>query len=120
VIALPSTTTTRGLLGTQELAVIRPGAVLINVARGDIVDEPALVRALEAGTLRGAALDVFETEPLPSASPLWRLPNVLITPHISATSPRFWTRQVELIRDNVARYLAGRALRNVVDKQRGY
>jgi phosphoglycerate dehydrogenase-like enzyme len=120
VIALPSTPGTRGIIDATALAGIKPGAVLINVARGDVVDEDALAHALEAGVLRGAGLDVFRDEPLPSDSPLWRLPNVLITPHVSATTPRFWTRQVELIRDNVARYLAGRTLRNVVNKQLGY
>ena len=93
---------------------------MLNVARGDVIDEDALADALRAGALRGAGLDVFHVEPLPSSSPLWTLHNVLITPHVSATTPRFWVREVELIRDNIARYLAGRALRNVVDKQKGY
>jgi phosphoglycerate dehydrogenase-like enzyme len=120
VISLPSTPTTRGLLGPDQIKGMKRGAVLTNVARGDIVDEDALATALRAGVLRGAGLDVFREEPLPSASPLWDLPNVLITPHVSATTPRFWVREVELIRDNIARYAAGRALRNVVDKERGY
>lgn len=120
LVAVPATPETRGLIGRAQLAAMKPGAVLINVARGDIVDEVALAEALEGGRLRGAALDVFHREPLPADSPLWRLPGVLITPHISATTPRFWEREVELIRDNVARYLAGRGLRNVVDKRLGY
>lgn len=120
VLALPSTPGTRGILDAAAIAAIKPGAVLVNVARGDVLDQDALIRALDSGALRGAGLDVFREEPLPADSLLWRLPNVLITPHVSATTPRFWTRQVELIRDNVARYLSGRALRNVVDKQRGY
>jgi phosphoglycerate dehydrogenase-like enzyme len=120
VVSVPSTALTRNLIGAAEIAAMKPGAVLINVARGDVIDEDALAVALQSGTLRGAALDVFRTEPLPAASPLWHLPNVLILPHVSATTPRFWTREVDLIRDNIARYLAGRALRNVVDKQRGY
>lgn len=120
VVSLPSTSATRGLLDASMLAHMKPNAVLVNVARGDIVDEGALVDALRAGLLRGAGLDVFATEPLPPASPMWDLPNVLITPHISATTPQFWLREVELIRENVARYLAGRALRNVVDRKLGY
>ena len=120
VVALPSTPATRDLLDATAISRMKKNAVLINVARGDIVDENALVDALRAGHLRGAGLDVFRTEPLPPASPLWDLPNVLITPHVSATTPRFWIREVELIRENVARYLAGRGLRNVVDRKFGY
>jgi phosphoglycerate dehydrogenase-like enzyme len=108
------------MLGPSEIDAMRRGSVLINVARGEVVDEEALLAGLTTGKLRGAGLDVFATEPLPATSPLWTLPNVLITPHVSGTTPRFWLREVELIRDNIARYLAGRAMRNVVDKVRGY
>jgi phosphoglycerate dehydrogenase-like enzyme len=94
--------------------------VLINVARGDLVDEGALAGALAAGRLRGAALDVFEREPLPAGSSLWSLPNVLVLPHVSGTTPRFWRRQNDLILDNVRRYLDGQPLRNRVDVERGY
>jgi phosphoglycerate dehydrogenase-like enzyme len=120
LIAVPDTPGTRGLIGAAAIARLKPAAVLINVARGEVLDEAALAEALEGGRLRGAALDVFRSEPLPADSPLWRLPNVLITPHVSGTTTRFWEREVKLIRDNVARYLAGRALRNVVDKRLGY
>lgn len=120
VLSLPSTPMTRGMIGARELAGMKPGAVLINVARGDIIDETALIDALSRGTLRGAGLDVFTREPLPSDSPLWRLPNVLITPHVSATSAKFWERESELMLDNVERYLGGRPLRNVVDTSAGY
>jgi phosphoglycerate dehydrogenase-like enzyme len=120
VVTLPSTTMTRGLIGALELARMRRDAVLINVARGDIVDEDALAAALRAGELRGAALDVFATEPLRASSPLWTLPNVLITPHVSATTPRFWERQGELILTNLQRYFAGEPLLNVVDPDAGY
>jgi phosphoglycerate dehydrogenase-like enzyme len=120
VITLPATTATKGLIGRPELDLLRGHAVLINVARGEIVDEAALIAKLTDGGLRGAALDVFAAEPLPADSPLWTLPNVLITPHVSGTTPRYWLREVELVRDNIARYLAGRGLRNVVDKARGY
>jgi phosphoglycerate dehydrogenase-like enzyme len=120
VICLPSTARTRGLIGAAELQRIRSGAVLINVARGEVVDEQALVGALRSGHLRGAGLDVFAHEPLSPDSELWSLDNVLITPHVSGTTDRFWRREVDLIVDNVARYLAGEPLRNVVDKQAGY
>jgi phosphoglycerate dehydrogenase-like enzyme len=120
VLTLPSTPETRGLLGSRELGWMRPGAVLVNVARGDVVDEAALADVLRGGGLRGAGLDVFATEPLPRESPLWELPNVLITPHVSATSSRYWERQAALIADNLERYGAGRSLRNVVDTGAGY
>jgi phosphoglycerate dehydrogenase-like enzyme len=120
VVTTPSTPETRGLIGAPEFATMRTGAVLINVARGDIVDEDALIATLRAGHLRGAALDVFATEPLPADSALWGLDNVLVLPHVSATTPRFWEREIELILDNLERYLAGRTLRNVVDPDAGY
>jgi phosphoglycerate dehydrogenase-like enzyme len=120
VLCLPATAQTRGMIGRRELERMRPGAVLINVARGSIIDEAALVDVLSAGRLRGAGLDVFAAEPLPPDSPLWRLPHVLITPHVSATSPRYWEREGELILTNVRRYLAGEDLLNVVDTAAGY
>ncbi|HSJ14532.1 MAG TPA: D-2-hydroxyacid dehydrogenase [Longimicrobiales bacterium] len=119
-IAVPSTSETRGMIGALQLAAMKPGAVLLNVSRGDVVDEPALERALRTGHLRGAALDVFREEPLPKQSALWDLENVLITPHVSATTPRFWRREVDLIVDNIARYQEHRPLRNLVDKAAGY
>lgn len=120
VLAAPETAQTRGLIGERELARMRQDAVLINVARGTLVDEDALVAALRAGRLRGAGLDVFATEPLPAGHPLWSLPNVLITPHISAYTHRYWEREVALVEENLARYVAGRPLLNTVDKQAGY
>lgn len=119
-LAAPETPDTEGLLGVAELARMRPGAVLINLARGTLVDEPALVRALEARRLRGAMLDVFATEPLPADHPLWRLENVLVTPHVGGTSARFWERETDLIVRNIACYQAGRPLENRVDKAHGY
>jgi phosphoglycerate dehydrogenase-like enzyme len=94
--------------------------VLINLARGTLVDETALVRALETRRLRGAMLDVFETEPLPADHPLWGLENVLITPHVGGTSAHFWQRETDLIVRNVSRYQRGEPLENRVDKPRGY
>lgn len=120
VITVPSTPSTRGLIDAAALACMKPNAVLVNVARGDVVDEQALADALRAGALRGVALDVFAREPLPADSPLWTLPNVLITPHVSATTPRFWERETALIRDNIERYLRGVPLSNVVDRSAGY
>jgi len=99
---------------------MKQSAVLINIARGAIVDERALVRALKEGWIAGAALDVFEIEPLPAESELWGLDNVLLTPHISGGTPRYMERAVELFCDNLRRYLAGQPLRNVVDPSRGY
>ncbi|MFQ5889357.1 MAG: D-2-hydroxyacid dehydrogenase [Gemmatimonadota bacterium] len=120
VLTLPETPQTRGLIGVPELDAMREGAVLINVSRGGIVDEEALVAALRAGRLRGAALDVFRREPLPPESPLWSLENVLITPHVAALSPRFWERETGLILRNISRYLAGEPLENTVSKELGY
>ena len=120
VVALPETIETRGLLGAEELAAMRPGSVLINVSRGKIVTEPLLIESLRAGHLRGAALDVFATEPLPSSSPLWDMPNVLITPHTGAVTDRFWERETALIETNISRYVTGEPLVNRVDKAEGY
>lgn len=120
VLALPETDRTRHIIGPDELARMKPGAVLVNVARGGLVDEAALVTALTSGALRGAALDVFEEEPLPAEHPLRGAPNLLITPHTSAYTPHFWEREVDLILDNIGRYLAGEPMRNMVDKRAGY
>jgi phosphoglycerate dehydrogenase-like enzyme len=120
VVTVPDTPDTRGMIGRAELERLPRGAVLVNVARGRVVDEDALVEALRGGRLRGAALDVFAREPLPPGSPLWGLSNVLVTPHVSGTSHRFWRRQTDLVVENVRRYLAGEPLLNTVDKHAGY
>jgi phosphoglycerate dehydrogenase-like enzyme len=120
VLALPETDRTRHIIGPDELARMKPGAVLVNVARGGLVDEAALLAAPTAGALRGAALDVFEVEPLPAEHPLRDAPNLLITPHSSAYTPHFWERELDLILDNIGRYLAGEPMRNMVDKRAGY
>jgi phosphoglycerate dehydrogenase-like enzyme len=119
-LIVPLTTETAGLLGKADLAAMKPGAILINVGRGQLVDEAALVDALRSGHLGGAALDVFATEPLPDASPLWDLPNVLVTPHSMSTALGENELLVDLFCDNLRRYLAGEALRNVFDRKRGY
>jgi phosphoglycerate dehydrogenase-like enzyme len=120
VVSVPDTPKTRGLLDGAALDRMRADAVLVNVARGRIVDEVALVERLRTGRIRGAALDVFAREPLPADHPLWRLPNVLITPHVSGCSHHFWDRECALILENLRRYLSGEALANVVDKGAGY
>lgn len=120
VISLPETPHTRDLLGADELAAMRRGSVLINLSRGRIVTEPDLIESLRAGHLRGAALDVFATEPLPASSPLWDMANVLITPHTGAVTDRFWERETALIETNLRRYVTGEPLVNQVDKREGY
>jgi phosphoglycerate dehydrogenase-like enzyme len=120
ILSLPETAVTTQLIGPAELAAMRPDAVLLNLSRGGIVDEAALAEALGKGELRGAALDVFRTEPLPPDSPLRALGNVLITPHAGSISPRFWDRQGALMRRNFEHWRAGRPLDNQVDKERGY
>ena len=120
VLIVPLTPETAGLLGKAELAAMKPGAVLINIGRGQLVDEAALVESLRSGNLGGAALDVFATEPLPKASPLWDLPNVLVTPHSMSTALDENEWLVDLFSDNLRRYLAGQPLRNVFDRARGY
>ena len=123
VVAVPDTAETRGLIDGAALAAMKPGAVLVNVSRGGVVDERALVDALRSGRLRGAGLDVFEHEPLSRANPLWDLDNVILTPHVSAVTRGFWRRETDLILHNLRRYLAGAPLgewRNVVDPKRGY
>jgi len=120
VLALPHTPETDGLIGAEELAVMKESAILVNVSRGRMIDEGALVEALRSRALRGAGLDVFWDEPLPPSSPLWEIDNVCITPHIGGVSPRFWERETELIVENTRRYLAGEPMLNVVNKQAGY
>jgi phosphoglycerate dehydrogenase-like enzyme len=120
VIAAPHTPETEGAIGEEELAALPNGAVVINVGRGSLVDEEALISALEAGRLGGAVLDVFATEPLPPDSPLWSFPNVLVSPHSAATSDRENERIVDLFCENLRRYLAGEPLLNVLDTERRY
>jgi phosphoglycerate dehydrogenase-like enzyme len=120
VIAAPHTAETTHLLGARELASIKDGAVLVNVSRGKLVDEDALAAALRAGTIGGAALDVFAHEPLAADSPLWDMQNVLITPHTSGFRPDHWDAATALFADNLRRFERGEPLLNVVDKRAGY
>jgi len=120
LIAAPETAETKHLIGTEEIAQMKRGARLINVARGSLLNEAALIHALESGALGGAALDVAETEPLPAESALWKAPNLLITPHTSAVSDRLWKRQTTLLLDLLERWFDGREMFNQVDFARGY
>jgi phosphoglycerate dehydrogenase-like enzyme len=120
VLACPLTEQTNRLIGAAELEALPPHAVLVNVARGEVVDEHALIEALASGRLGGAALDVVEQEPLPAESPLWDLPNVLISPHSASTVERENERIVELFVENLRRWLDRRPLLNQFDRSRGY
>lgn len=120
VIAAPETIETRHLIGSAQIARMKPGARLINVGRGSLLDEAALIRALESGALGGAALDVTSVEPLPPESPLWKAPNLFITPHTSAVSDRLWHRETALLMDLLERWFDGREMFNQVDFARGY
>ncbi|MBX9255943.1 D-2-hydroxyacid dehydrogenase [Desmonostoc muscorum CCALA 125] len=120
VIATPLTPETKGLIDEDAFRSMRPSAYLINIARGAIVDETALLTALREGWIAGAGLDTVSIEPLPPESPLWSLPNAFITPHCSALSPRLRERIAALFIDNLKRYQTGQPLRNVVDKKAGY
>ncbi|RLC63970.1 MAG: D-2-hydroxyacid dehydrogenase [Chloroflexi bacterium] len=120
VLALPLTPETNNLIGEEELRAMKPTAYLINIARGNIVDEATLTRALEENWIAGAGLDVFVTEPLPIESRLWELPNVIFSPHVAAEIEDYDLQATRLFADNLRRYLSGKRLRNVVDKKRGY
>jgi phosphoglycerate dehydrogenase-like enzyme len=120
VLAAPHTDTTRRLVNAERLGRMKPTAYVVNVARGALIDEAALTDALRNHRIGGAALDVFDHEPLPADSPLWELDNLLITPHTAATSDKMWERHYALIKENLRRYFAGEPLLGLVDKQVGY
>jgi len=120
VLAAPETPETQKLMNSARLACMKPSAYLVNVARGSLVDEAALVSALRERRIAGAALDVAGEEPLPDSSPLWPLENCFITPHLSGASDALWQRQADLLLDNLERWFDGRELRNRVDLLRGY
>ncbi len=120
VSTVPLTSESRGLIGARELALLPRGAVVVNVSRGPIFDEDALIAALQSGHLGGVSLDVFRTEPLPADSPLWDLPNAMLTPHASGTHDRVSAYTADLFLENLERYVAGRPLLNVADRSRGY
>jgi phosphoglycerate dehydrogenase-like enzyme len=120
VAAVPETPETTGMMDVAAFAAMRPGALFCNVGRGSLVDEPALIDALERGKLGGAALDVASVEPLPSDNPLWDAPNLLLSPHAAASPAALFVNLHTLFRENLARHLAGEALHNEVDLTRGY
>lgn len=121
LLAAPLTEASRGMMDAGRLKRMKKGAILVNVARGALVDEDALADAVRSGHLRGVVLDVFREEPLAAGSPLWQLRRALLTPHISPVSPgRFWPRALDLFCDNWRRYHRGEPLRNLVDKHAGY
>lgn len=120
VLTAAHTHETKGLIGATELARMKPDAVLVNVSRGRLVDERALVAALERGAIGGAALDVFEQEPLEPQSPMWRLPNVIVTPHSSGFRADYWDAVTDLFSENLQRFERGAPLLNVVDLDLGY
>jgi D-3-phosphoglycerate dehydrogenase len=120
ILCVPLNAQTEGMIAAQQFAQMKHGAILINVARGPVVVEADLVAALQSGQLGGAGLDVTEVEPLPTDSPLWDLPNVIITPHVGAQSARRADDTTDLVCENLQRYFAGRPLVNLVDKRLGY
>ncbi len=120
IVAVPLTPETEGMVGREELKAMKGSAYLVNISRGRVVDEEALIEALKEGWIGGAGLDVFAQEPLPQESELWGLENVILSPHVSANTPHYQERFTELFCENLRRYLAGEELLNVVDKRRGY
>jgi phosphoglycerate dehydrogenase-like enzyme len=120
VIAAPVTPSTHAMISREQLAAMKPSAFLLNVSRGVLVDEPALIEALQHGKIAGAGLDVFEKEPLPDDSPLWDMENVLITPHTAGMNAKMWEQQFDLFSENIRRYLASQPLLALVDKKAGY
>jgi phosphoglycerate dehydrogenase-like enzyme len=120
VCAAPLTAETRHMIGDAALAAMKKTAVVMNIGRGPVIDEAALIRALESGRIRGAALDVFEAEPIPAASPLYKLENVLLSPHCSDHTSDWLEQAMQFFLDQFARFAAGKPLLNVVDKKAGY
>ena len=120
LLCTPVTPATTGIINAARLKKMKPEAYLMNVARGPLIDEPALIAALQERRIAGAGLDVFVEEPLPADSPFWSLDNVLITPHSAAVTEQLWDRHYDLIVENLNRFLAGKPLLNAVSTKRGY
>jgi phosphoglycerate dehydrogenase-like enzyme len=120
VLSPPVTAATRGMIGREQLAAMKPDGYLINVGRGPLIDEAALIEALRERKIAGAALDVFDKEPLPADSPLWDLENLLITPHTGGMTEKMWERHYTVFAENLRRFMVGQLLLGVVDKQAGY
>jgi phosphoglycerate dehydrogenase-like enzyme len=120
VLAVPLTEETHHLIDAEKLKAMKENSLLVNVARGAVVDEKALIKALNEGWIAGAVLDVFEEEPLPEDSPLWKTPNLTISPHVSGLTPHYHERAVGIFAENLRRYIAGQPLANLVERERGY
>lgn len=120
VVTVPLTSETKGLIGSKELAALKQNAILVDVSRGGVVDHTALAEALTKKQIGGAALDVYPEEPLPADSPLWGLPNAILSPHVAGLSSHYMERAFSLFKENLSRYLAGEPLFNKIDLQRGY
>lgn len=120
VAALPSTPATENFFDAEKFGAMKKGAFFINIARASVVDESALLAALQNGPIAGAALDVFSKEPLPADHPLWDMKNVIMTPHTASMTPDFWDRLLELLKENFAAFSVGQTLANVIDKKKGY
>ena len=120
VVTLPLTAETRNLIGERELRAMKSTAFLVNVARGNIVDEVSLARALREDWIAGAAIDVFAEEPLPRESEMWDLPNLIVTPHMAGAFSAYLDRVMDILRENLRRYVAGEPMINLLDRQRGY
>ncbi len=120
VAALPATPKTNGYFDQKKISEMKPGAFFINIARASVVDETALLAALQKGPLAGAGLDVFSKEPLPEDHPFWSLDNVILTPHVASIIPDFWERVLALLEENFQAFAENRPLMNVIDKEKGY
>jgi len=120
ILTLPSTAETTNLIGEKELSLMKSTAFIINIARGNVIDEEALISALEEKSIAGAVLDVFNQEPLPAESKLWSLPNVILTPHVAGSMTDYFSRCTDVFCDNMQRFLAGKRLHHIVNKKRGY
>ena len=119
-VTLPLTDHTRKFIGEREFAAMKPGAYLVNIGRGKVIDERAMAAALTTAKIGGAGLDVFEQEPLEASSPLWDLENVILTPHISGANRGYMDKACELFAENLKRFVANRPLLNLVDPNFGY
>lgn len=120
VITLPLTAKTKGMVNAEVIGAMKPGAYLIDVSRGSILDHGALIEALTSGRLAGAALDVYPVEPLPESSPLWEMANVILSPHLAGSTPQYFNRAMDLFSQNLGHYLADRSLLNRYDPEQGY
>jgi phosphoglycerate dehydrogenase-like enzyme len=120
VVTVPHTAETKGMIGAEQIAALKPSAYLVDASRGGVVDQDALIEALNENRLAGAALDVFQEEPLPTDHPLWAMQNVIITPHIAGFSPHYNRRATALFIENLSRFLTEEPLLNKIDFEKGY